>query len=172
MKKKNLIAAFALAVALGAGATATAYADSAVVPSANTNTTSQGYGFGRIMGQRGSEFMTNLLKNKFGIADSDITNARNSGKTMFDLAKEKGITADQFKSAMVEEKSKAIDEAVKNGSVTKEQGDALKEKIINNSSNCVPGQGPAQGKGNGFGRGQGRGMGQGCGAFNTVNNSN
>lgn len=170
MKKKNFIITFALALALGIGATATAYADSTAVPSTNTNTSSQCYGFGRITGQRGYEFMTNLLKNKFGISDNDITNARNSGKTMYNLAEEKGVTADQFKSAMLEERTKAIDEAVKNGSVTKEQGDALKARIQENSVNCTPGEGLAQGKGKGFGKG--RGMGQGCGNFNTPNNAN
>ncbi|MCT8978597.1 hypothetical protein N4T77_18565 [Clostridium sp. CX1] len=168
MKKKNFILTFALALALGAGATV--YADSTSVSPTTTNTIPQGYGFGRITGQRGYEFMADLLRDKFGISDSDIAAAKNSGKTLYDLAKEKGVTDEQFKSAMVEERTKTIDEAIQNGSVTKEQGDALKARIIDNSANCTLGQGPAQGKVNGFGRG--RGMGQNCSNFNIANTSN
>lgn len=146
MKKKNIIAALTLVIALGVGATTYA----ASTPNTTVNaTTCNGYGIGRITGQRGSDFINNVLKNKFGLSDTDISNARNSGKSMYELAKEKGIPDEQLKSAMIEEKTKAIDEAVKNGSVSKEDGDSLKAKIKENSANCpTPGQ---MKKGNGRG---------------------
>lgn len=154
MKKKNLIIALTLVLSLGVGVTA--YADSKTETTTSSSVTCSGYGLGRITGMRGYDFMTNILKNKFGISDSDISTARNSGKTMYDIAKDKGITEDQFKSAMVEERTKAVDEAVKNGSITKEQGENIKSNIKENSSNCTSGKGPVNGKrGGGSCRGNG-----------------
>lgn len=155
MKKKNLIIALTLVLSLGVGVTA--YADSKTPTTTGSGVTCTGYGFGKITGMRGYDFMTNILKNKFGISDSDISTARDSGKTIYDIAKDKGITEDQFKSAMVEERTKAVDEAVKNGSIAEEQGENIKSNIKENSSNCTPGKGPVNSKrsggscrGNGF----------------------
>ncbi|MBI6875553.1 hypothetical protein [Clostridium aciditolerans] len=154
MKKKNLIIALTLVLSLGVGVTA--YADSKTPTTTSSSVTCSGYGFGKVAGIRGYDFMTNILKNKFGISDSDISNARNSGKTMYDIARDKGITEDQFKSAMVEERTKAVDEAVKNASITKEQGENIKSNIKENSSNCIPGKGAVNGKrGGGSCRGNG-----------------
>lgn len=144
MKKKNLAIVLTLVLSLGVGVTA--YANSNSNSTTGSSITCSGYGLGRITGMRGYDFMTNILKNKFGISDSDISTAKDSGKTMYDIAKDKGITEDQFKSAMVEEKTKAVDEAVKNGKLTKEQGEDIKANIKENSSNCTPGKGPINGK--------------------------
>lgn len=156
MKKKIIIAALGLTLSLGIGATA--YAASTADSSASSTYAGclgQGAGFGRITGQRGFEFMTNFLKNKFGIEETEINAARSSGKTMFDLAKDKGITAEQFKSAMVEEKVKAIDAAVEEGTISKEDGEKFKAAIKENSANCTT---PGQMRGrNGGGRGMGLG---------------
>ncbi|WP_017417098.1 hypothetical protein [Clostridium tunisiense] len=170
MKKKNLMMVLALTLALGVGATA--YADSATTTANTNNPTSlcQGSGLRGITGKKGYDFMTSLLKEKFGIEETEIIEGRAAGKTMYDLVSEKGITAEEFKSTMVEEKIKSIDEAINNGSVTKEQGEAIKAKIEENSAACTtPGEGQ-KGKGNGNmvgengqRRGAGKGMGNGAG---------
>ncbi|WP_278330372.1 hypothetical protein [Clostridium magnum] len=41
---------------------------------------------------RGYDYITNILKSKLGLSDTDITNSINSRKTPYDLASEKGMT--------------------------------------------------------------------------------
>lgn len=73
------------------------------------------------------------LVNKLGLTKNDIENARSNGKTLFDLAKEKGYTPDQVRKMAIEIKTDTINKAVTDGKISKEQGDtALKnmsEKI-------------------------------------------
>jgi hypothetical protein len=184
MKKKNLIMALTLTIALGVGATA--YADSVTnTPNTNNNTAaSQGVGFRAITGSRGYDFMISLLQEKFGIAESEIAEGRAAGKNIFEIASEEGVTAEDFKATMLEEKIKSIDEAVTNGSVTQEQGEALKARIEGNSATCTtPGEGQGRrgsarmGEGNGAGRGMGNGAGMrganrgSCGNLGATNNN-
>ena len=159
MKKSKIAAAVVLTLALSLGATAYAASNSNLAP--ETNNACQGTGFGRVTGQRGWEFMTNLLKGQYKVSDEEITNARNSGKTMFDVASDKGVKFEDFKAAMLEERFKAIDAAVEKGTITEAQGKAMKETMNANSANCTtPGQGRG---GNGSRMGMGRGAGRGCG---------
>lgn len=155
MKKKSLITTFAITLVLGLGVTAYAASTS---PS-NAYHQGTGYGLGRIAGFKGYDIITNILKSK-GVTDAEITNAINSGKTLNSLAEEKGLTADQLKKSILDEKSKIIDDAVAKGTLTKEQGDASKERISKNIESCnTPGQmNGRMGEGN-----RGRGMhGNGC----------
>lgn len=162
MRKRNIISALALTLAIGMGATA--YAASS---DSNTSTTAprQRLGLGRITSMRGYDYISNVLKNKLGLTDTDITNSRNQGKTPYELATEKGMTQDQLKSALFEERAKAIDAAVANGTITKEEADSLKASLNTNMENCTGnfGQGMMQGKGQGGSGFQGRARGQGRG---------
>lgn len=139
MKAKGFLVAVALTLVVGAGATV--YAET------TTNSTNQGLGLGRITSMRGYDYVSSVLKNKLGITDKEINDGLNSGKTMYELAKDKGMTIDEFRTALIEEKSKSIDEAVSKATITKEQGDSLKEKIKNNISNCNGNIGQMQGNG-------------------------
>jgi ribosomal protein S20 len=152
MKKKTIITALALTMAIGMGATAYA----ASTGSTAAGTPGQRLGLGRITSMRGYDYISNILKSKLGLSDSDITNAINSGKTPYDLAAEKGITQDQLKSSLLEERSKAIDEAVAKGTITKEEGENLKANLNTNMKNCTGNFGQMQGRGM-MGNGQGRG---------------
>jgi hypothetical protein len=156
MKKRTIISALALTMAIGMGATA--YAAS----SDNTKASMPGQrlGLGRITSMRGYDYITNILKNKLGLSDVDITNAANSGKTPYDLATEKGMTEEQVKASLLEERAKAIDAAVAKGTITKEEGETLKANLKINIENCTGNFGQRQGLGQGRGmmrNGQGRG---------------
>lgn len=152
MKKRNIIAALALTISIGVGATAYAASnDAAAAPG-------QRLGIGRITSMRGYDYISNILKNKLGLTDTDIANERESGKTLYDLAAEKGMTQDELKNLLLEEKSKSIDEAVKKGTITKEEGETLKLNLNTNIQNCAGNFGQRQGLGQGKGRGQGCGM--------------
>lgn len=157
MKKKNLILTLAITLVVGLGATAYAV-------TTDTNTgyyQGTGTGLGRITGFRGLDVITNILKGK-GVTDTEITDAVNSGKTLYSLAEEKGITNDQLKSSMLEERIKIIDDAVANGTLTKEQGELSKERITENIANCTT---IGQMNGRMGGQNRGRGM-QGGGCLN------
>ncbi len=163
MKKRTIISTLALTMAIGIGATA--YAASA--DNATAGAPGQRLGLGRITSMRGYEYVTNILKTKLGLSDEAITNAVSSGKTPYNLAAEKGMSQDQLKTALLEEKSKAIDAAVEKGTITKEEGEKIKANLNTNMQNCTGNFDQRQGLGQGQGRGQGRGMmgngqGRGC----------
>lgn len=157
MKKKNLIIALTMAISVGLGATAYASTGSTNVTN-GTNGIHQRDGLGRVTGTRGYDYVESILKSKLGMTDKEITDGLNSGKTMYDLAKEKGMTEDQFKAELLEERNKAVDRAVKDGEITKEEGDSIKATLKNNLQNCtgVPGERMGNGK-----RGTGHMMGNG-----------
>ena len=111
-----------------------------------------------VTGMRGYDYVESVLKDKLGMTDEEITAGLNSGKTMYDLAEEKGMTEDQFKAALLEERNKAVDKAVADGTITNEEGDSLKETLKNNLDTCTGIPGQRIGK-NGAGRGNGQGTG-------------
>jgi ribosomal protein S20 len=159
MKKRNIITALVLTMALGVGATAYAASSDSTAPNAQ----GQRLGLGRITSMRGYDYMTNILKSKLGLSDKEITESLNSGKTPYELAVEKGMTQESFKAALLEEKSKAIDEAAAKGTITKDEAVNLKENLNTNIQNCPGTFGQGQGQGRGFGRGMmGKGEGRGC----------
>lgn len=163
MKSKKLILALAMTITMGLGITTYAATESeststATVTTTNTSTIScqgAGAGLGRVTGMRGYDYVEAVLKDKLGMIDEEITAGFNSGKTMYDLAKEKGMTEDELKTALLEERIKAIDKAVADGNITKEEGDSIKENLKNNMDNCTGTPGQKAGNGNG-GKGNGR----------------
>jgi hypothetical protein len=146
MKKKSWIIVLALVLMLGLGITAYAAAG-------GNGTVPQRLGFGRVTSMRGYDYLTSVLKGKLGLTDADINSAIASGKNLYELAEEKGMTADELKSALYEERAKAVDDAVSKGTITKEQGDIMKANMSLNMENCT----------GSFGQGMGRGLGKGRG---------
>lgn len=167
MKKRSIVSALALTLAIGMGATA--YAASADNTAAGTP--GQRIGLGRITAMRGYDYITNIIKNKLGLSDEDITNAMNSGKTPYDIAAEKGMSQEQLKSALLEERTKAIDAAVSKGTITKEDAETLKKNLNVNIENCTGNLGQRQGRGQGQGM-MGNGQGRGCYAAPNMGTSN
>jgi len=149
MKKKGFITSLVVTLSLIGGTTTFAFAAAPVAPSASTPVGNCLY-YGKSMAVSGCTSVANALKSKFGVTDAAINKATASGKTLYDVAKDKGVTAAQFKDTVLAERTKAIDQAVKDKTITKEQADLMKERIATNSKNMTPGQG-----------GMGKGMG-GC----------
>jgi len=172
MKKKNLITALVLTIAVGAGVTS--YAASNTISNTNTlgnkNVAHQRLQLGRTIGARGYDSVTSVLKNKLKATDEEITNAINSGKSMFDLAKEKGLSEEDFKTAIKADRIRLIDEAIANGKLSKEQGDAIKTSLEANMENCTGSFGQMKkGNENCGGSGCGGRMGNSRGAGNNIN---
>ncbi|MBU5483594.1 hypothetical protein KQI86_04580 [Clostridium sp. MSJ-11] len=183
MKRKNIITTLALTLALGVGATA--YAATASPRNINTSNINndntsysrrmdgrtgiddynmmdmydhhmRGMGNHHMMGFGGYDMMTSILRDKLNMSDKEIEDALNSGKHMWEIAEEKGMSNEDFKNAMVEGRTKAIDEAIKNGTITKEEGERFKEDFDNYIDDCLD---ESPGSENGFHGMMGRGRG-------------
>lgn len=137
MKTKKLIISLAMMLTMGLGVTAYA-----ATSTESTTGTHQRAGMMMVTGMRGSDYVESVLKDKLGMTDEEITAGLNSGKTMYALAEEKGMTIDQFKAALLDERNKAVDKAVTDGTITNEEGTSIKETLKNNLDNCtgIPGQ--------------------------------
>ncbi len=160
MKIKNIILALSIVSVIGVGTTAYAATTNSPAESNLYNQSCSGAGLGRVANLRGNDILRSLLNSK-GVSEEEISSALNSGKTLHDLLTEKGVTDEEIKEYMVNEKTKAIDEAVSSGKVTEVEGNQLKENIKENSANCTtPGEGNGNMMGTGNrGNGSGRGMG-------------
>lgn len=86
---------------------------------------------------RGYDYVTSVLKNKLGLTDTQISAELNSVKTVYEIAKEKGATQETFQADLLAEKFKAIEAAVTNGTMTKEDAATLNENIKTNLSSCT-----------------------------------
>lgn len=157
MKRRRLVAAMSIVAVLMTGTVAFAASEGNETASKGDSTSMNadcaGMGIRSATGKRGFEFVTDVLKNKFKVTDEEIQNGRSSGKTLNDVATDKGVTQEQLRDAMVEEKVKSIDEAIAEGKVSKEEGEALKTRIRENAQNCTgtPAQAGKRGKGAGSG---------------------
>lgn len=163
MKSKKLILGLAITLTMGLGVTAYAANTEAET---STNYTHQRAGLGRVTNMRGYDYVESILKNTLGMTDAEIADGFNSGKTMYDLAKEKGMTEDEFKTALLEKRNSAVDSAVANSIITKEEGDSMKEILKNNMESCtgIPGQRMgSMNHGQRAGHNSGRGLGNGSG---------
>lgn len=163
MKSKNLILGLAVTLTIGLGVTAYAATSETSI---STNYNHQRAGLARVTNMRGYDYVESVLKDTLGMTDAEITAGFNSGKTMYDLAKEKGMTEDEFKTALLEKRNTAIDNAVTNGIITKEEGASMKETLKNNMDSCtgIPGQRMgSMNHGQRAGHNSGRGLGNGSG---------
>lgn len=76
-----------------------------------------------------------ILINKYGIKTDEIMKAKESGKTVFDLAKTKGISEQQLKDLVIAPRLKTIDGMVETGELTKEDGELIKLKMKQHINN-------------------------------------
>lgn len=93
----------------------------------------------------------------FGLTPEELETRRQAGDTLWDIAQEQGLTAEQFQELMTTARTNAINQAVADGLITQDQADFMLERMGTMMGNGV---GPGFGQGNGgcpgFGRGRGR----------------
>lgn len=160
MKNNKIAIALTLTLALGASGAVFAAETSTTAP---TTVVHQFLGMARATGIRGYDYVTSVLKNKLGLTDTQITDELNSGKTVYEIAKEKGMSEETFQAALLAEKNEAIDVSVTKGTITKEEGTVLKENIKTNQSSCTGDFGEGNMHSNGTGNVHGNGGGNGGG---------
>ena len=59
-----------------------------------------------------------------------------SGMTMVQIAEENGVTLDEFKKAMLNQRESYIDQMVKDGKMTQENADSIKKAIEERINSC------------------------------------
>jgi hypothetical protein len=96
-----------------------------------------GGGFrGGMMGARGTgagtglmhDAMVSAFADKLGISVDDLNARLTAGETMYDIAVEKGLSLEDFRSLMADARAKTLDDAVAAGTITQEQADFMKTR--------------------------------------------
>jgi hypothetical protein len=85
------------------------------------------------------EYQVAALSEKLGMTTADLTTQLNAGKTVLDLAADKGMTVKDFITMQDEVKVLAIDKAFAAGVISQNQADAMK---ANKSAGMMDGFGP------------------------------
>jgi len=91
---------------------------------------------------------------KLGMTTQELMTELRSGKTLADVAKEKNVTADELKAAIITAVTAQLDQAVKDGKLTQAQADQLKSRLDSqiDLNKSWPNGGGFKGPGHGFGR--------------------
>jgi hypothetical protein len=105
----------------------TAFAQSPTPPAPATPQTPWGYAWGRMWG--GATVVSDAVTKLLGMTEEQIYTERAAGKTLADIAKDKGITDQQLLDAMQSGQTATIAQAVKDGVLTQAQADWMLERM-------------------------------------------
>ena len=157
MKKIVLSIVIVMVVTIALGTTSLVYAQSSTPQSFGPgtgygvgNSGSRGMGVGMMNSNAGSqdgllhEDLVAVYAEKLGLSVDELNERLANGETLSQIAASAGLTVEEFQALRTDARSQALDQAVKDGTLTQEQADWMKQR----------------GGGNGNGRGM-RGAGQG-----------
>jgi len=124
--------------------------------------------------------MRDSIAKFLGIDTTTLMTERQSGKSLAQIAQEKGKSETDLVNYIVNERTAQLDQLVKDGKITKEQADLAKSQMTervkaNINKTTVGGNGYGKGRGMGQGKGQFRGQGRGIAGnciYNTQNANN
>lgn len=74
---------------------------------------------------RGADVLSDAVLQLLGMTRDEVLTERQAGKTLSQIAGEKGVSDQQVIDAMLAEQQAALDQAVKDGKITQEQADWL-----------------------------------------------
>lgn len=139
----------------------------AVVQTANETDTPQqakdeftcpmnGAPMGRGMGMRTTGGMRGEFADVLGMPEDEFQAARQEGKTIAELAKEKGIKVEDLAAKVIELRKAELQQLVKDGKLTQEQVDAMLGNMKSRMEQMIKGDftGPMHSKGMGHGGGR------------------
>lgn len=126
----------------------------------------QGVGMGRAGGS-----LADIVSQTLGISRADLASERQSGKSLVDIAAEKGINQEQLIQSVLEKRQEVLKQALEEKKITQAQYDQCSQQMSERVSNNLTrtevgpngqGNGQAQGvqKNGGNGKGNGSGAGQ------------
>jgi len=84
-----------------------------------------------------------------GLTETELHTQLESGKTLAQIAKDKGKTVDGLKKAITDQAKKTLDAAVKAGTITQAQADEMLTRMSGHLDDMVNGTGPMHGDGDG-----------------------
>lgn len=124
---------------------------------------------------RGVGSAANGVADLLGMKAADVATERRQGKSLADIAKEKGVSQDELINTILAPRKAALDQAVTDGRMTQAQADAMlarmQSSLTTGVQNTAPGgngacdgTGGANGGCGGAGAGGAGGSGAGCGA--------
>lgn len=167
MKKILIVGAVIAAAVIALGATGLVYAQTQTPP--NPEPPYGGYGFrggghgpgmmgGRLGGFQGQtsdgtygplhNYMSNALAEAFDLTPAEMEAAHQDGKTLFDLAVEKGFSVENFREVMIEARSDAFNQAAADGVISEEQAEWMQSRMNQMWANGYgPGSGNCDGSG-------------------------
>lgn len=124
-----------LKIAFGILASAVLLASLVGVAMAAANTTSSqpGYGLRLRAGSTTIDAVSKLL----GIKPEDVRAQRQAGKSLLDIAKEKGVDAQKLKDTMLDSRKTLLQERVKDGTLTQEQADDILKQMQERITSCL-----------------------------------
>lgn len=103
----------------------------AQAPTPTTPQTPLGNAWGRVC--NGAGVVSDAVAKLLGMSTEDIYAERSAGKTLADIAKEKGVTDQQVIDAMLAGQKEVVDQALADGRVTQEQADWMLERMKTNA---------------------------------------
>ncbi|MEO6196583.1 MAG: hypothetical protein ABIP58_00575 [Dehalococcoidia bacterium] len=105
-------------------------------------------------GLRGIHWIAESAKDILGLEDGELRQAYADGKSLADLAEEKGVSVEDLKSQLLDTAEAKLAEKVTNGDITQEQADNILERLTNNIDDIInntPPEPPADREGLRFG---------------------
>jgi hypothetical protein len=103
------------------------------------------------------DYMEKAFAEALGIPQADLETALASGKTMWQVAQEKGLTLAQFQKVMLDARQNAFKQMVADGVLTQAQADWMLSRMQNmmGQGGGFTGQGGCPGMGGGYNGGNG-----------------
>lgn len=149
MKKFILTIALLGVVVVSMGSVSSVFAQTSTPPAPGTGT---GYLH---------DEMVAVYAEALGLTAEELDARLDAGETLAQVAYSTGMTATEFRDLAVTLREKAINLAVKNGTITQEQADWMTSRWTNQSTGTGYGAGRGAGRGAGMGGGMGAGLGAG-----------
>lgn len=174
MNKFGIVFVIVATLVVALMSTGYVFAQGTTPPTPQTPGSGYGYGRGGMMGglrngggMVGEGILHNTLisifAQKLSISTDDLNARLANGETMAQIASSKGLTAEQFTALMSDARTQAIDQAVKDGTLTQAQADWMKTRSGATGSGGATGSSGATRSGGRMGTrqgnaGAGRGM--------------
>jgi hypothetical protein len=175
-KSTALIAAgLALGLVLGGISTASAVTASTAGTTSTNPVVAGACGLGLRLGQAVRDTggrLSDVVAKLSGLKVEDVQAQRQAGTSLADIAKTKGVSADEIVAEALSVRKEMLDAKVKDGTITQAQADTaldtMETRLTDRVNSTTPGGGMGRGRGGaggggGMGRGQGGGQGGGCG---------
>jgi hypothetical protein len=89
----------------------------------------RGFGHGGFMLGGGENSLISIAADKLGMTVSELTTELRNGKSIADLASEKGVDTQLIVDAYVEQVTTSLDQAVTNGRITQSQADTMLQQL-------------------------------------------